>query len=410
MRAKIILPNFVAVLLLGTISYLFLKADLRQKAEVSLAERIMTVSALFSRSEALRGFDLLNSVNRHAMSSDTVRAFAPVEVSPVEGESQAQVDKKVHTAWYKRCVRAVELCTELWQEQKGNRPELVLLTDRKGVVIARNITPNACPTGYNIGSAIPVVKRALDGKSTYAIWSVDDSPFSSKKPNDKSCQLMNSGLLEVAAAPVWFEDNIAGSLVVGFEISNGVAKKNADMLNLDVAVIKGKDVYSSSMQTDTARQSLEQHLLLKENANRLDKAIGQGAQSDLFQIEVEGEPFTAVALPVHSADPKDRVVSIVMGSITEATRGLESLNAILIGMIAALLLVIAIGTILTQHFLKPVMQIEEGILKVLNGEHEYRFDVKSSEVGGLSYRINQLIGELTGEDEEPEDTGDGADA
>jgi len=49
-----------------------------------------------------------------------------------------------------------------------------------------------------------------------------------------------------------------------------------------------------------------------------------------------------------------------------------------------------------------VVQIEEGLLKVINGEFEYRFDVKSAEVGGLGYRINQLISVLTGEDEEEE--------
>ena len=71
-------------------------------------------------------------------------------------------------------------------------------------------------------------------------------------------------------------------------------------------------------------------------------------------------------------------------------------------MIVVLLIVLVIGMLLTNHFLKPVMEIEEGILKVINGEFQYRFDVKSSEVGGLSFRINQMIGALTGEEEEPE--------
>jgi hypothetical protein len=49
------------------------------------------------------------------------------------------------------------------------------------------------------------------------------------------------------------------------------------------------------------------------------------------------------------------------------------------------------------------MAIEEGLLKIINGAYDYRFDVESDEVGGLSYRINQLVGVLTGEEEENEE-------
>ncbi len=400
MRAKIILPNFIAVLLLGVASYFYLDTHLRERARSDLMQRVQSTSGLFARSEALRGFDLLNDVRTEAMSRNMVETFAPVSVEPIEGETQEQMDKRIHTAWFKKCVRSVELYSSLWQEKQGKRPDLVVVTDRKGTAIARNITPNACPVGHPIGKAMPVVNRALDGEAAYIVWSTDDSPFSAKKRDDKFCQLMNSGLMELAAAPIWYGDDIAGSLVLGFEISNGNAKKNAEMLGLQVAVLKGKEVLATSLATDKARQSLEKELVRADVAQKISDTARSGSRSTIFEIEVEGESFLAQAVPVPTASKEHLVTNLIMGSIDSATEGLGALRVIPVLTLVGLLLVFIVGMVLSYHFMKPIMAIEEGILKVINGEIHYRFDVKSSEVGGLSYRINQMIGALTGEDED----------
>lgn len=399
MRAKIILPNFIAVLLLGLASYFYLDGHLRELAHSELKERVQTLSGLFARSEALRGFDLLNDVRTEAMSRNMVEAFAPVSVDPVEGETPAQMDKRIHAAWFKKCVRSVEVYSSLWQEKKGKRPDLVIVTDRKGTAIARNTTPNACPVNHPIGEAMPVVNRALDGEAAYIVWSTDDSPFSAKKRDANFCQLMNSGLMELAAAPIWYGDDIAGSLVLGFEISNGIAKKNAELLGLQVAVLKDKEVLAASLTTDKARQSLEKELARADVAKNLADSARSGSRSSVFEIYVEGEPFLSQVVPVPSASKEHRVTNLIMGSIKTATAGLIALRVIPVLTIVGLLVVFVVGMILSYHFLKPIMAIEEGILKVINGETQYRFEVKSSEVGGLSYRINQMIGALTGEDD-----------
>jgi hypothetical protein len=293
----------------------------------------------------------------------------------------------------------VESYSDIWSDQQGKTPELVFLTDRRGVVIARNITPNACPAGRNVGM-LPVMSQALDSRASYAIWSIDDSPFGSKIVDSSTCQLNNAGLLELAAAPVWYGDNIAGALVVGFEISNGTARKRAQMMDLEVAFLTGKKVYSSSLATDTARQSLEEELKRTEVVARINAAVNQATPSDVFQVKIENRPYLAAVLPVTSAEKKDRVVTLILGSVEQATGGLTVLSIIPGVTLFMLLVVFVAGMILTNHFLRPVMAIEEGLLKIINGEYNYRFDVESAEVGGLSYRINQLVGVLTGEEEE----------
>lgn len=398
MRAKIILPNFTAVLILGLASFFFLRHNLEKKAENSIRSRLDTVSALFPRSEAWRGYELLSDVNRAAMSKDIRKAFERVDVARQEGASQDELDAEVRRVWFGKCVRAIHKYLE---KTRGSKPDLVVLTDRAGVAVARNITPNACPAGYSLVQGMSVVKRALDGEPAYSVWSVEDSLFRSKNPDAEHCQLMNAGLMELAAAPIWLEDNIVGTIVLGFELSNGTAKKHAQLLDTDVALVKSGDVYSSSFETDTARSSLERRLDLPDVKQKLTETLNSGRRSEFFEISVEGEPYLAAALPLAGAALEDNIVILLMASKKEAMRGLRSLGVILVFTGICLIVVFGVGMVLSTHFLKPVMGIEEGILKVINGDFSYRFDIKSSEVGGLAYRINQMISVLTGEDDDP---------
>ena len=403
MRGKLIIPNFAIVLLLGLGSFLFLRVSLETEAKDALKRRMELVSTLFVRSEALHGYELLHSVRKEALSKRMVQAFSPVAVPPEEGLSEKDMDEKVRQAWFSQAGTAIRRYAAEWKKERRERPDLILLTDRVGVVISRNVTPNACPTGYNVAESVGIVEKALDGEAAYAVWSVDDSPYSSTVPDKKHCQLMNAGLMELAAAPVWFGDDIAGVLVIGFEISNGTAQRNAAMLGVDVAVLRGNDVYSSSFLTETARQSLENQLDTPSVKTRVGKVASSGVKSEVFEILVEGVPYLAMSLPVSQASDKDRVTTMIMGSQEKAVSNLRSLSLVLVFMGGALLAVFIVGMVLSNHFMRPIMAIEEGILRVINGEYDYRFDVKSSEVGGLSYRINQLIGALTGDDDDTEE-------
>jgi nitrate/nitrite-specific signal transduction histidine kinase len=131
--------------------------------------------------------------------------------------------------------------------------------------------------------------------------------------------------------------------------------------------------------------------------------VADNVQSDVFEVIIEDKTYFAAVLPMPSAESKDRVVTLVLGSPEKAASSLGVLNVILVMTVLVLFAVFITGMLLTNHFLRPIMAIEEGLLKIINGAYDYRFDVESDEVGGLSYRINQLVGVLTGEEEENEE-------
>ena len=70
------------------------------------------------------------------------------------------------------------------------------------------------------------------------------------------------------------------------------------------------------------------------------------------------------------------------------------------------LLVVGYNAAVAQYYEKPIEQIEESLLKVINGDRDHRVNVEHAELGGIVYRINQLISELTGV-EEGDGTGGG---
>lgn len=403
MRAKIILPNLLVVLLLGLGGYFYLRADLYKSAEQRLTARVGFTRILFDRSEALEGYELLSAIGNFAMSKTAISAFETPNLLRRPDDSDESFERLMRVSRDEQAINAVADIGEEWRAKKGKAPDILFLTDAKGVVIARNTNPRACPAGKNVSDAIPTVRRALEGEATYSLWSISDSPFSAKATDPAFCQLLNTELMEVAAAPVWVDETIQGVLVVGTEISNGTAQKNAQLIGLDMAVLKNGGVYSSSLTTDTQRQALEQELAQAHVVQKIDQAVATGVPSETFEIEVVGESFVALIAPAPNADKKDKIVNILLGSRNKETSYLNSTKMLLVFLVFGVLAVFIVGLALAGHFLKPVMFIEEGLLKIINGETTYRFDVKSSELGGLGYRINQLVSYLTDEEETPDE-------
>ncbi len=64
-------------------------------------------------------------------------------------------------------------------------------------------------------------------------------------------------------------------------------------------------------------------------------------------------------------------------------------------MLLGVLLVVGYNFVLAQYYEKPIEQIEESLLKVLNGDRDHRINVEHPELGGIVYRVNQLLAEFT---------------
>jgi hypothetical protein len=61
------------------------------------------------------------------------------------------------------------------------------------------------------------------------------------------------------------------------------------------------------------------------------------------------------------------------------------------------------GFIISNNIMEPIEQMEDDILAVINGRGDVRLEVETAELGGLSYRVNQLINLFTGVAEEDDE-------
>jgi hypothetical protein len=68
-----------------------------------------------------------------------------------------------------------------------------------------------------------------------------------------------------------------------------------------------------------------------------------------------------------------------------------------------LVLVIVAGWLIGNYITRPINTLEEGILAILNGQTDRRFDLDHAELGGLAFRIDQLLNQLMGVEEDTTD-------
>ena len=394
MRLKIIFPNIIIVLFLGFASYFLLVSDFRKHFDQKTADKLTQQRGLFEQTKRLRGYDMLNVVIKRGRSRELSNVFKPIE-------DETKTDDEIRQILYRRAFTEVETFSEYWKEEYGRKPELVIITEHNGVAIARNTSPGACPAGKNIAKSLPEVAKALDGQARRFIWSVTKSPFAPGKADADACEMMGGSLLDAVIAPIWRGDEVVGSFLVGFDLSKGLAQEDAERIGLDVAYMEGSDVYSSSLKTDVERKELGEQIK-GPLADEVKKALAGRKATGIVSFSTSMSNYFGIVAPLPGVQ-ESSINYMLFASIDDARKPLDGFSVIFILMCIAAILVIITGWILGNHFINPVVQIEEGLLRVINGDFKYRFEVRSAEVGGLCYRINQLIGVLTGEEEEEEE-------
>jgi hypothetical protein len=67
------------------------------------------------------------------------------------------------------------------------------------------------------------------------------------------------------------------------------------------------------------------------------------------------------------------------------------------------ILVLFGGWMLGNYITRPINMLEEGLLAILNGQQDKRFELDHPELGGLAFRIDQLLNQLMGIEEDTTD-------
>ena len=335
-----------------------------------LEERIDEDSELFARSWRADGARLAEAVSNRA-SSGAVR-----QVFTASGEA-----KRRHRA-FAAAQAASKWFADPARERLG-RPHIVALVDETGRVIARDTDPNRM-VGQSLLGAIPVLRDVLrTGSPRHGVWLEQDK------------------LVQVGVSAVRTKDGgVVGALLVGYDLSNGFAKREAALIGHDLVFITADRIYSTSTSVGV-RNELQQALYSPPLESTTRGGL-KGRRTAPWKALLRGEHYVGVtaALPDASGLDAGYVVLAHQGKSTAlADVATMILWLTLLGVIA----VAAYGFIMANNVMTPIERMEDDILAVINGRSDVRLEVETPELGGLSYRINQLINLLMGVAEEDEE-------
>ena len=376
MRAKIIAGNLVAVLLLGLSSYLVLQTKLTSILGSRAESEIESDGTLFDRSWRLSGLDLLRYVEEQAQSQEFVSVFAGLDESSRRTRAFDSAERAAQ--WFGDSGR------------RGTPPDLVIVTDETGKVLARNADRNRM-YGQLLPQELPALRTVLQkGVTSIDVWTKAD----------------DAKILQTAMAPIrGDQNNIIGALVVAYDISNGFAQREAKTLGADsdVAVIVEGKIYSSSLTSDRSSQ-LKEFLFGDATKSATQSAIAGTPGASTWQTVLGGDKYTGRIAPLANSISTHAAYAVLRDR-TAATKPASETSVILIIMVIIAFMVVLYGFAIGSSFLQPLEQIEETLLAIINGRTDLRLDIEHPEFGGLAYRINQLLNVFTGvqEDTDEED-------
>ncbi len=365
MRTKIIAGNLIAVLVVGVVSYLVVSSQLKATFLADVDGAISSDSRLFERSWRLSGLEFVDQVAAQAAQDGSRDLFSSLEEA---GRRRRAHDRANQVAdWFQR------------QNPEAGRPEVVVITDADGLVIARNQDLNRMHRDPLAGQLTPLRAVLEGGEPAIDVWAFSDGPRK---------------VLQTAMAPIRDVDgDTIGALIVGYDMSNGMAQRAGDLLGVDVAFLTEDAVYSSSL--DGAAVESLRAALFTQNEAATRAAVTTGQASEPWTAEIGGHEYVGVTGPLPLAS-STHVGFAVLADRTEALDKVGPANLILILTGFGALLVLIYGFLIGGSFLKPIEQMEEGILAIINGRTDMRLDIQSAELGGLAYRINQLLNVFTG--------------
>lgn len=374
MRTKIIALFAVIVLVVGGLSYFLGRAAMQPFAQTDPAAAQRAVGAAVAQIE-VEGLAAERWLAGHAADPGLREPFA-AGTSKARAETATGACNKISEA----AAKAPEL--------QGIRPALVALVDDKGIAIARDGSSHM--RGDDLGAAYPSLKAALaSGTSMSDVWV-------NKARNEQ---------MLASFAPIRGEDGkILGAVVFGSSLNDerlSAASERTSGYPIAFAIKADKtlSIVAKSAKVDEATALA----LGKPPASDATlQAIETSKPRDLAGLP-EGHSGIARALEGYGDGKHAAIIAVIPPPQRSIGTALlwPAVGSILLG----LLLVAIAGYMLAAYIDRPIAEIEDGLLAIMNGQTNRRLDLEHAELGGVVFRINSLLNQLFGvtEDDTDED-------
>ncbi len=371
MRWKIIIVNAGIVVMVGLLCYVILLTTLGDALSNPTARKLEAERATRSANTQLT-LDGLRAERWLSEQADSERARAVFTLGTGDARSEAAT------------AHATDLVESAAKHPLFARmqPTLALFVDRNGMSLGRNNT--ALMRGDRMIEYYPTLESTLKvGQIQSAIW---------LNPQRQE-QLFTS------YAPVRAESGeILGAIVLGFPINDDRLDRISQLTSGDglvFAVKRADDSMDVIARSRGVPNALAQGTLLVQAG----LAVIQQGKSQV--IQGQGSHLIGAAPLNGYVEAQGALMAVVpvslmtsIGSILWPIWGVTALGV---------LMVIVAGSMIAAYISRPISQLEDGLLMIINGKTDMRFELEHTELGGLVFRINSLLNALMGVPETADD-------
>jgi hypothetical protein len=359
MRWKIVLVNGGIVVVLTLLVFVLLRASLQGVVENPAERRRELARGLHAASARFTLDDLL--IERWL---DRQTALPDVEAVFAAGTARARSEAATDVANRLRDAGVAS------PEFTKIPPSLVAFVDADGVVLGRN--GSELMRGDRVGAVYPGLMAALASAQTGSEFWVNPA---------RQEQML------VSYAPVRKpEGGVVGALVIGTPLNDDRLERVSELTHGgSLALVVGSrpaPLAAAALDRAAFGDAAVASSIASARKGGMAFARAPVGASIYGALAVEGLGTPAVIV---AAIPTSRVASI--DSLLWPVLAVGGLG---------LLLVFVAGTMLGNYISRPVAEIEDGLLSIMNGRRDLRFDLEHDELGGLTSRLNQLLNTLLG--------------
>ena len=369
MRPETIAVFTVVVLVVGVLAFALTRASLNPGSPRADAARALVAAEAVLRVQAVEVERWLES-----------QAADPQVREPFSaGTGQARSDGATGVA------NGIKSATSKAPTIAGLAPSLVALVDAKGTALGRD--GSQFLRGDDLGGMYPALRAGLSqGRAGSDVWVTP---------------ARNEQLL-VSWAPIRGENGqVLGALLMGIALSDGLiggvaSQSSGAPLWLQVKTKEGIRVITRSKMDLTSIVRREAARGGRERGPRVGAAGLRGGARARFRRE--GGPARRIwGWAARGARDGDTGRAPALAG-NRALLLFPFLGAMAFGIV----LVAIAGHFLGVSISRPVEEIEEGLLAIMNGRTDLRFQIEHPELGVLASRLNSLLNQLLGVQEDDE--------
>jgi hypothetical protein len=373
MRSKIIAVNAGIVTVIAILTYVLLQTSLKEVV-ANPGERKKEVAQALRAASAQLALDALRTERwlEHTASSESTRNVLALGTPEARSEAATAEANKVRDAAVSEPMFA------------KMAPSLVLFVDTQGVAIGRN--GSAQMRGEQVAKDYPSLLEAIKTGSTgSAIWI--------NKQRQEQMLASFAPLRSEAGA-------VVGALVIGTPLSDERLQRTSDLTSgqtLMFALVNDKNmaILADSAATADVLQSATDPIVVAAAQQAMSSGSVTNADSAL-QDRLFG------VAPVDGYGKTDAVlIAALPSSLVGSVSGLLWPVLAIAGL--GLVLVVAGGVLLGNYISAPISELEDGLLAIINGQSDLRFQLEHPELGGLVFRINSLLNAMMGVAEDTTD-------